>query len=148
MYQLLDADQKPESVRYRFADHAPSRPRGVAYLSPRDRRLLELADAGESHRHIGRLLGLSPGTVSRRLSGLETRLKSREAGVLLDPACPLPNDIRRIAIRHFIAGASLRRLAAEFRMPLAAVQIQVHFARGVVRAATQRRPLASAFAAE
>ena len=138
MYQLLDPDQKPEQIRYRFADHAPRGRRNLEFLPESDRTLLKMSAAGQKHRAIARSLGLSPGTISRRLAAIQSRLGSSEARVLLDPACPLPDDIRTLAIQHLVAGVSLRRLASEHRIPVAAVQIQMHFARGVVRASTRR----------
>jgi hypothetical protein len=111
------------------------------YLSRADLLILDMADAGATHRVIGHRVGLSAGTITRRLGALHRRLCDPSTHALLDPACPLADDLRKLAIQHLLLGVSLRRLADLNRLPLDAVRTRMQYAQGVLRAASARRPV-------
>jgi DNA-directed RNA polymerase specialized sigma24 family protein len=123
-----------------FAPAAPVREtRAWAYLKEADRSVLELAERGMSHRMIGQLIGITAGSVSRKLAMVKTRLASPLARCALDPNTPLRPEERETAVQHAVTGLSLREIARARRLPLNVVTDQLRFAQGVARASLTRR---------
>lgn len=123
-----------------FARAVPLRQTRVwAHLKEADRSILELAERGMSHRMIGQLVGITAGSVSRRLAMVKARLASPLARCALDPNTPLRPDERETATLHAVTGLSLREVARARRLPLHVITDQIRFAQGVARASLTRR---------
>lgn len=104
-------------------------------LGPRDQILLELSlRNGLSTRQIARVLELPAGSVSRRKRLLCARLRDPLVVALLDPACPLSEEHRQIAIEHFAQCRTIRELSRHRQIPRAQVCALLHFVRGWFRA--------------
>src|SRR5437867_233984 len=81
-------------------------------LKPNDRLLLELAFKNNlSVRQIGRIFQRPAGTISRKVNRLCARLRDPLVAALLDPACPLSDPYRQIAIEYFAQGRQIGELA-------------------------------------
>src|SRR4051794_38433568 len=80
----------------------------IELLDRDDQILLELTlSTNVSQRRIAEMLGVEPGTVTRRLQRLSRRLRDPLVVRLLDPRCPLGPDYRQIGVEHFLAGRSV-----------------------------------------
>lgn len=138
MYQLLESHDKG-SERAR----APSRldaiqQRAWKWLGATDRAVLELSLHGTPQRVIAGAVGLSPGSVSRRLAGIQSRLRDPLTRLLLDPACPVNEDARQVVLLHQLTGLSTRRIAYVMGIPHTLVQSHLSYARGLVRGLANR----------
>jgi DNA-directed RNA polymerase specialized sigma24 family protein len=115
----------------------------IELLDRDDQILLELTlSTNVSQRRIAEMLGVEPGTVTRRLQRLSRRLHDPLVVRLLDPRCPLGPDYRQIGVEHFLAGRSvadiaqrLGRTRASVRMTVENVRAWHHFTRAT---STQR----------
>src|SRR4051812_1823087 len=77
-----------------------------------DQILLDLAlNTSATQRRIAEMLGVEPGTVSRRLQRIGQRVNDPIVTRLLDPHCPLGPDYRQIGVEHFLAGRSIATIA-------------------------------------
>ena len=86
----------------------------IALLLPDDRVVAELVlDDRASHRQIARLLGVSPGQVSRRVRGIGNRLHDPRVSALLHPDCPLEPEYRQVGVERFLQDRSVKDLAAD-----------------------------------
>ena len=100
-------------------------------LLPDDRLLIELALKNHlSHRQISRLVKQPAGTVTRRLRRIENRLLSPLVAALTEWSTPLADDVRQLAIEHFLQGRSARELAEVHGMKQPAVRRVLAFVRG------------------
>lgn len=114
----------------------------LALLLPRDRLLVELSvNPMLSRRQMGLALGLNAGNVARRLRKLQARLSHPVAGMLADPRCTLPRDVRQIGVEHFIQGIAVTILARQHEMTVGQVRAQLQFIRGWHRGQNQRREI-------
>lgn len=107
--------------------------RGV--LDPRDRELLTLVTvAGVTHRVAAKVMHMSAGTVSRRLSRLRRRSTHPVVRALLVDAHELDPFTRELAAAHFARGNSIASLARRHGLPEAHVRARLDFVRGWARA--------------
>jgi len=105
-------------------------------LAPEDRLLVELVyDKHLSVRQIARLISQSPGSVSRRVRRIRTRLYRPLIGALLDPACKLSADYREIGLEYFAQGRKMRSIAHQRNITLTQVRAVLDFIRGWHRGA-------------
>ena len=103
-------------------------------LSKADRMLLELAFKHNcTVRRLGELFEAEPGTISRRLRRICTRLREPIVAAILEPTCQLLPEYRQLAIEYFVQGLRLADLAEQHQMPLTQVRSIVHFVRAWFR---------------
>ena len=111
-------------------------------LPDRDRWIVELVYRHHVPvRRVGEVLGLAAGNVSRAARRAWRRLNDPMTRDLARPALPLAPETRDIAIEHFVTGRSIRAIAQARGLTTQQVKALVHYARGFLRAAAQRRAL-------
>lgn len=131
--QNVASDRREESTRVWVADR-----RAWRWLSEQDRTLLQLVQSGASRRLIASAIGMSAGNVSRRVRGIRARLMSHAAQQLLEPTCPVPDEVREVAGDHLIGGKPIREIARDRQLPLYLITRHIDYARGMIRAMTRR----------
>lgn len=105
-----------------------------AYLSPRDRLLLDLSlKLRLTHRQIAAAMQIPRGSVSRRVRRLLRRLDDPVAVAITDPTCPLPADLKLVARRVLIEGLPATAVARQLHQSPATVRAAVGFVRGWFR---------------
>ena len=103
----------------------------IDLLKREDRVLIELAmNPDLTRRRIAALVGLKPGTVTRRINKLAARLHDATVLRLLDARCPLSPEQRQIGVEHFLTGLSARQLSDKHQMPVAQVYRVIDYVRG------------------
>ena len=101
------------------------------FLLPHDRLLLDLVMKNRlSRRQVAMILGLEPGTVTRRLQRLGQRLHDPLVLALTDSSCRLAPDYRQLGIEHFLQGLSSTELADRHQIPRAHVRQMLAYIRG------------------
>jgi hypothetical protein len=138
MRQLMEPENASEIGYDRVAPTRWVDRRGWKWLVDEDRTILELTQAGATRRMIASALGMNAGNVTRRVQAIRTRLNSLAARQLLEPTCPLPDQIRDVAADHLIGGKTVRAISRARRIPLYVVNRHIDYARGVLRALTRR----------
>jgi hypothetical protein len=123
--------QDDKAVDYRLDNTAQERMLYRAtFLDDQDQILVKLAvQDGVSHRQLARLVGVPPGSLSRRLHRLANRLHDPLVIALVEHPDGLRPEVRQLGIEHFLQARSLCALADLHRMP----QHQVAHALGIVR---------------
>jgi hypothetical protein len=87
----------------------------ILFLAPLDRKLLELTVSGTlTRRQAGALVGLSSGTVTRRVRRLLDRLNNPLVVALVDYGQLLPELHREVGLAYFLRKRSFAQIAVEF----------------------------------
>lgn len=121
---------------------APALLKRLDLLPDSDRAMVALALEGRvSRREIAQLLGLPPGTVSRRLRRLGNALHDPIVVALVERPIGLPAEYRQLGIEHFLLGFSTRRLADLHQMTRHEVRKALEHIRGWFRGVTGRQRL-------
>lgn len=136
--QLAEPNEVDVENRARVSQIATYNRQAWKWLADSDQAMVELASRGTSHRLIAAAVGLSPGTVSRRLSTIHDRLRSPETRCLLDPACPLPDVTRKIALLSRVTGLATRQIGKTLGLSHMSVREHIRYASGVLRMLTSR----------
>ncbi len=122
--------ERAELFREAKSSEAEGLRKRVAMLDREDRMLAELAmNGGTTHRRIGELLGVGPGTISRRLRRIGSRLHDPIVERLLDPRCPLGPDYRQIGVEHFLVGRAFAEIAEAHQRTYASVRQTIDYVR-------------------
>src|SRR5690349_5630865 len=101
--------------------------RRMEFLEPADRKLLELTVKGKlTRREAGMLVGMSCGTVTRRVRRLIERLNDPLIVALVERGQLLPELHREVGLMHFLRGTPLKRVARD-------LGLSMHAARGMVQ---------------
>jgi hypothetical protein len=114
----------------------------AALLPPRDRLLVELALRRVTHRRIGELMKLPPGTVTRRIHRLSKRLHDPVVIALLDERCPLEPDIRQLGVERLLVGMTDKELAAKHELRRGEVRKRLEYISGWYRGLRHARGVA------
>ncbi|HEX8342871.1 MAG TPA: hypothetical protein VF624_18355 [Tepidisphaeraceae bacterium] len=139
MYQLLEPDAA-EKRNFSSLERVGARQRKAwQWLGETDRLIVELASQGNSQRLISRAVGITPGTVSRRLNAIQQRLGDAVTLVLLDPSTPLDDDTRSMALLHQVGRLSAPVLARQLGIAQSVVRERLRYARGIARGRLMRR---------
>ena len=118
-------------TRPRDADAPEAALARAALLPQNDRILVELALRGRcTRRQIGEMLNLPPGTVTRRLQRLSSRLYDPLVIALLDRHCLLDPNHRQIGVEHFLLGLRVTQLSRQHAMPAGEVRSIITYLRG------------------
>jgi hypothetical protein len=111
----------------------------VSFLEGSDRLLLEMAMRNRlSTRQMGLEVGLTPGTVSRRLRRIIHRLHDPIVEALLDPSCPVARVHHRIGLDYFLRRLPLCEIARRSRLTCSQVRLVLGYLRGWQRGLSQR----------
>ncbi len=111
----------------------------AALLPAGDRLLVELAMRRVTHRRIGELLKLPPGTVTRRIQRLSKRLHDPVVVALLDPRCPLEPDIRQLGVERLLIRMTEAELAGKHELRREEVKKRLQYINGWHRGSRQAR---------
>jgi hypothetical protein len=103
-------------------------------LLPRDRLLLELGATGDrSIREVSRMVGASPGLMSRRLRSVWKRLHDPLVAHLVEKACPLSAEMRQVGVERHLLGMPPGEIAEKHGMTPAEVRGMLAFLKGYAR---------------
>ena len=105
----------------------------AALLPEKDRLLVELALRRVTHRRIGELMKLPPGTVTRRIQRLSKRLHDPIVIALLDERCPLEPDVRQLGVERFLIGMTEREVSARHEIKRDQLKRRLEYIQGWVR---------------
>jgi hypothetical protein len=120
----------------------------ILFLAPLDRKLLELTVSGKlTRREAGMLVGLSSGTVTRRVRRILDRLHDPIIVALVDYGPLLPELYREVGLGFFLRKQSYKQLEAEYQLSRYTLERMVQYIRvwhETSRAPRQRGRQASA----
>lgn len=103
----------------------------ILFLDPSDRKLLELTVNGTlTRREAGILVGLSSGTVTRRVRRLLDRLHDPIVAALADYGQLLPELHREVGLAYFLRKRSLTQIEREYGLSRYAVKRMVQYIQG------------------
>jgi DNA-directed RNA polymerase specialized sigma subunit len=103
----------------------------ILFLDPVDRKLLELTVRGTlTRREAGMLVGLSSGTVTRRVRRLLDRLHHPIVAALVDYGQLLPELHREVGLAHFLRNRSFTEIEGEYGLSRYAVTRMVQYIQG------------------
>jgi DNA-directed RNA polymerase specialized sigma24 family protein len=103
----------------------------ISFLPDLDRKLVELSlDGRLKRREAALLLGLSAGTVTRRLNRLMTRLNDPLVVAAIDYGDLLPEGYKEVAIGYFLRGMTVRQVARALDLPVHEVERALAYIRG------------------
>ena len=103
----------------------------ILFLDPADRKFLQLTLRGTlSRREVGLLLGLTCGTVTRRLHGLLRRLNDPLVVALVERGELLPELHREVGLAYFLRWRSQPQIEREFGLSRYAVKRMLEYVRG------------------
>jgi hypothetical protein len=103
----------------------------IFYLDDSDRKLLELVLQGKlTRREAGVLVGLSCGTVTRRLQRIINRLHDPLVKALVDCGKLLPEWHQEVGLAYFLRRWSVARITREYGMTEYEVKRIIQYVRG------------------
>jgi DNA-directed RNA polymerase specialized sigma24 family protein len=103
----------------------------ISFLTERDRRLVELSMRGTlTVRDAAQLLRMSPGTVSRRVKKLMTRLMDPLVVALVDRGLLLPEGYRDIGLAYYLRGMTVEEISRAARWSPYEVRRALAYMRG------------------
>jgi DNA-directed RNA polymerase specialized sigma24 family protein len=103
----------------------------ISFLPDADQRLLKLSLRGAvTRREAAALLGMSPGTVSRRLKRLMDRLNDPLVVALVDQGQLLPEGYREVGLGYFLRRMSEEEIARATGLSMWEVRRALSYVRG------------------
>jgi len=112
----------------------------VGLLCPRDQLLVELSLKNLlSRQQVGRIMGITPGAVTRKLRRLVNQLNDPLIKALTDSSCSLAPDRKRLGIDHFLHRVPVAQLMVTHRLSRYEVIQSLIFIRGWHRGLSQRK---------
>jgi DNA-directed RNA polymerase specialized sigma24 family protein len=116
---------------YEVANLSQGIEKRILFLDPADRKFLQLTLRGTlSRREVGLLLGLTCGTVTRRLHGLLNRLNDPLVVALVERGEFLPELHREVGLAYFLRGMSITQIEMAFQLSRYAVRRRLEYVRG------------------
>ena len=139
---LLDPhtlDQFSEKNESAAAQSHPDLKRLLNLLSEKDRVLVEMAlKHNLSRRQIAVILGLTPGTITRKIRRVVNRLNDPLIAALANPTCTLSAEHRQIAIEYFLHRQSVADLSRQHALSKNEVRTILDYVRGWHRGISSR----------
>lgn len=112
----------------------------VRFLPPADRELVEIIAIQQHGRAaVGRLLGISAGTVYRRFRRIVRRMCDPAVAALINLPAPIPADLRELGLARFLGRQTIRELARPRGITREEVRRRLAYLRGWVAGVTQRK---------
>jgi DNA-directed RNA polymerase specialized sigma24 family protein len=140
---LLDPrtlDQFAEKNPSAASSPPPNLKRLLNLLSDKDRVLVEMAlKHNLSRRQMAVILGLTPGTITRKIRRVIQRLNDPLIAAVADPVCTLSPEHRQIAIEYFLHRHSVADLARRHALSKNEVRTMLDYVRGWHRGLTSRQ---------
>jgi hypothetical protein len=132
----FDAADRFEWARFRRDPQLLDR---AEFLCDGDRRLIQLSlGMNLSRRQMGIAMGVTAGTITRKLRRLLTRLRDPLVIAITDSQCTLPPLHRRIGIEYFLHRASIPQLAVKHDIPRVELRAMLEYVRGWHRGVSPR----------
>lgn len=96
--------------------------RRAKHLDPTERALFDLILVhNTSHRQVGALVGVSAGTISRRVRKIKNRLYDRTT-VFLTLDRLLPEEMKQVGLDHYLRGNSVKQISLKRKISDAQVR--------------------------
>jgi DNA-directed RNA polymerase specialized sigma24 family protein len=106
----------------------------IGLLDPVDRKLLEMTLTGSlTRREIGLLIGMSSGTVTRRVRRILKRLYDPAVTALVNRGMFLPELHQDVGLAFWLRRRSLSQISEEFGLSRHAVKAMLKYIRGWLR---------------
>ena len=116
---------------YQPASLPPALAKRIIFLAPADRKMVELASSGTlTHRDIALLMGLSHGTICRRLKRLINRLNSKLITDLIEQGDLLPEFYKEVGLAYFLTEMTYAEIMAHFHLSIHQVRRITTYLRG------------------
>jgi hypothetical protein len=131
-------DRVDRSDRYEWARFRkePALLERAKFLGEGDQKLIELSlRYNLTRRQMGTALGLTAGTITRKLRQLIARLRDPLIVAITHPDCTLPPLHRQIGIEYFLHRSPIPRLALKHEMTRTEIREMLEFIRGWHRGA-------------
>jgi hypothetical protein len=131
-------DRVDRSDRYEWARFRkePALLERAKFLDQNDQKLIELSlRYNLTRRQMGTALGLTAGTITRKLRQLIARLRDPLIVAITHPDCTLPPLHRQIGIEYFLHRTPTPRLASKHGMTRTEIREMLEFIRGWHRGA-------------
>src|SRR5687768_14793051 len=113
----MDLLEHCQTKGYSPAQIGPAVARGMPFLDPPEKKLLEMVLSGRlSRREIAALTGVPVQTVSRRLLRLLARLHDPLVTALIEHGQLLPELHREVGLAYFLRRRPVRRIGADYRL--------------------------------
>ena len=131
--------EDPQTRGFERAAVASGVEKRIAYLDVSDQKLLQVTLSGTlSRREAGMLVGLSSGTVTRRIRRLINRLHDPLVAALVENGKLLPDLHQEVGLAYFLRKRPIRRIGVEYGLTLCEVKRILAYIRGW-HAASKRR---------
>ena len=105
--------------------------RRILFLEDQDRKMLEFTVQGTmTRRQAAMLLGLSHGTVTRRIHRLMRRLHDPVVVALVEGGKLLPELHQEVGLAYFLRAWPIRRIAREYGLTVYEVKRMITYVRG------------------
>ncbi len=89
-------------------------------------------------RQVARMLGIHPGTLSRRIQRLLRRLADPSNGFLMDHGDFLPPELRQVGIERLVQGMTIAQIADLHQLTPYQIRAMLTELRGCMRARAMR----------
>lgn len=120
--------EKIELYRFRRDEGLLQR---IRFLSEQDRLLVEMSlKYGMSRRKMASALGVTAGTVTRKLRRLLNLLNDPIVVELTDPTCPLTGEYREVGIEYFLHRLPIPQLAQRHSLSRTEIRQMLEYLRG------------------
>ena len=110
---------------------APGVEKRILFLDLADQKLLQLTLKGTlTKRDVGMLMGIAPGTVSRRIRRLMVRLHDPMVAALVESGELLPELHREVGLAFFLRRWTIARIARDYEISRHEVGLMLQYIRG------------------
>ena len=113
--------------------------RRAKFLPERDAALVRSAlERRLPIKQVAKIVGVHPGTLTRRVQRLLRRLSDPTAGLLMEHGQFLPPELRQIGIERLVQGLTLRQIAEHHHLSIYQVRAALTELKGCIRARAMR----------
>lgn len=108
---------EPRTTRKHSVNLANGLDRRLPFLDPAEKKLLEFSLGTDfTRRELATLLGISPGTITRRLRNILARLHRPIVAALVDRGDLLPELHKEVGLAYFLRKTPIRRIARDVQI--------------------------------
>ena len=103
----------------------------ISFLEQSDRQFLAVMMRGTlTHRQASELLGMAPGTITRRLRRLMARLNDPLVVALVENGALLPEGYRDVGLAYFLRGMTAIQISRAAGVSVYEVKRELEYVRG------------------
>lgn len=123
--------EDPQTRGFAPASVAAGIDRRILYLEEADQKLLQLTLCGKlTRREAAMLVGMSSGTVTRRIRRILARLHDPLVAALVDGGKLLPELHQEVGLAYFLRKWSIARITVEFSLSEHEVKRMLQYVKG------------------